>query len=62
MVSGALQRSELGSLLFEMYLNDMDTNVGGLKSKFVDKKKLGGVLAREEDGQRIQQDINLLEI
>eukprot|EP00061_Rhincodon_typus_P015499 g43209.t1 len=53
--------SVLGPLLLVIYRNDLEENVAGLVSKFVDDTKIGGVADSEEDSQRIQQDIYQLE-
>ena len=51
----------LGPLLFVVYINDLEGNVGGLISKFADDMKIGGVADSAGDCQRIQQDIDRLE-
>lgn len=53
--SGILHGSELGLLLLEIYVNDMDKNVDGLVSLFTDDTKLG-VADNEVGFQRIQHD------
>ena len=56
--SDVLQGSVLGHLLFVIYINDLEENIAGLISKFVDDTKIGGVVDSDEDCQRIQQDID----
>ena len=53
--------SVLAPLLFIVYINDLEENVGGLISKFADDTKIGGVSDSARDCQKIQQDIDRLE-
>ena len=62
MTSGVLQGSVLGPLLFVIYINDLDENVDGWISKFADDTKIGGVVDSVEGWQRIQRDIDQLQI
>ncbi|XP_059843914.1 P-selectin glycoprotein ligand 1 isoform X2 [Hypanus sabinus] len=59
--SGMLQGSELGPLLFVIYINDLDDNVVNWISKFADDTKIGGVVDSEEGFQSLQRDLDQLE-
>eukprot|EP00061_Rhincodon_typus_P012388 g38090.t1 len=60
--NGVLQVSALGSLLFVTYLNVLDENVDQFVSEFADDTKIGGVVDSAEDYQKIQWDIDQLQI
>lgn len=52
MTNGAHQGSVLGPLLFVIWIKDLDVNVNGFVSKFVDDAKIGGVVNSEEYCQK----------
>eukprot|EP00061_Rhincodon_typus_P003342 g19860.t1 len=54
-------RISMGPLTFMIYVTDLEDNIAGLISKFVDDIKIGGVADSEQDRQRVQQDIDQLE-
>ena len=39
----------LGPVLFIVYINDLDRNVGGIISKSIDDTKTGGLVNSEEE-------------
>ena len=59
-ISSVPPGSVLGPLLFEIYINDLDENVQGMISKFVDDTKIGGIVDSEEGYQKLQQDLDQL--
>lgn len=61
MTNGAHQGSVLGPLLFVIWIKDLDVNVNGLVSKFVDDAKIGGVVNSEEYCQKKRWDIDHLQ-
>ena len=58
--SGVPQGSVLGPLLFVIYMNDLDENIGGMVSKFADDTKIGGIVDSEESYLQLQWDLNQL--
>lgn len=50
------------SVMVSAFRNDLDENVGSLTSKFADAVKINRVGDNETDCQRIQQNIDQLEI
>ena len=60
MTSGVSQGSVLGSLLFVIYINDLDENLDSMVSKFADDTKSGGIVDSEEGYLGLQWDLNQL--
>ena len=59
--SGVIEDSALGPVLFNIFINDLDTGIEGALIKFAEDTKLGGIANTLEDRLNIQQDLDRLE-
>ena len=48
----------LGSLLFLIYINDLDSGITSRISKFADDTKMGRLIEAESDRERLQEDLD----
>ena len=60
MTSGVPQGSVLGPLLFVIFINDLEENIGSMVSKFADDIRIGGIVDSEEGYLGLQQDLDQL--
>eukprot|EP00061_Rhincodon_typus_P014449 g41472.t1 len=60
MTSGVPQELLLGPLLFVIFINNLDVNVQGMISMFVDDTKIGSIMDSEEGYQKLQQNLDQL--
>lgn len=60
-MSDGPQRSVLGSMLFNIYINDIDSGIECTLSKFVNDCKLFGVVDISKGWNAIQRDLGRLE-
>ena len=56
--SSVLEGSVLWSVLFNIFINDLDEAVEGILIKFTDDTKLGGVANTPEERTTIQRDLD----
>ena len=55
-VNGVLQGSFLGTVLFNIFINDVDDGIECTLSKFVDDIKLSGAIGNIEERDAIHRD------
>ena len=60
MKSGVPQRSVLGPVLFNLFINDLETGISSEVAKFADDMKLFWVVKTRRDCEELQKDLSKL--
>ena len=60
MISGVPQGSVLGPILFLIYINDLENEIGSNILKFADDTKMFRRVESQEDRHQLQVDLNKL--
>lgn len=57
-----LQGSIEGTVLFNVFISDLDAGLEGVLNKFADGNKLGGAVDSHKDGDVLQRELDKLEV